>query len=114
MVTIMCLLFSAMQGEMERDETTNSIACYMHETGVSEENARKYLRTLIDQAWQKMNRCLVMDSTFPRAFIRVAMNLARITQCTYQYGDGHGRPDNRSKSRIKSLLVDPVPINVAR
>ena len=108
----MCLLFSAMQDEMEWGETTNSITCCMQETGVSEENARKHLRTLIDRAWQKMNRCLVMDSTFPKAFIGVAMNIARIAQCIYQYGDGHGRPDSRSKSRIKSLLVDSIPVNV--
>lgn len=98
---------------MERGETINSITCYLHETGFSEENVRQHLRTLIDKAWQKMNKCGVMDSTFPKPFIGVAMNMARIAQCTYQYGDGHRRQDNRAKSRIKSLLVDPIPVNVA-
>ncbi|KAL1345766.1 hypothetical protein HN51_019463 [Arachis hypogaea] len=98
--------------EMECGETANSMTCYMNETGDSEEDARRYLRSVIDEAWKNMNRCLVMDSTFDKSFIEVAMNLARIAQFTYQHGDGHGRPDNRSKTRIKSLLVDPIPVNV--
>ncbi|MED6205007.1 hypothetical protein PIB30_014002 [Stylosanthes scabra] len=96
--------------EMERGETANSITCYMNETGDSEENARKYLRSMIEEEWKNMNRCLVMDSTFSKSFIEAAMNLARTAQCTYQHGDGHGRPDNASKSRIKSLLFDPLPV----
>ncbi|XP_020237821.2 isoprene synthase, chloroplastic [Cajanus cajan] len=99
--------------EIERGETTNSVLCYLHETGVSEENAREYLRTLIDKAWKNINKYLVMDSTFPKSYVQVAINLARIAQCTYQYGDGFGRPDNKSKSRIESLLVHPVPVNEA-
>ncbi|MED6183503.1 hypothetical protein PIB30_038432 [Stylosanthes scabra] len=97
--------------EMEHGETANSITCYMNETGDSEENARKYLTSMTEEAWKNMNRCLMMDSTFEKSFIEVAMNLARIAQCTYQHGDGHGRPDNASKSRIKSLLFDPIPVN---
>ncbi|MED6205009.1 hypothetical protein PIB30_014004 [Stylosanthes scabra] len=97
--------------EMECGETANSITCYMNDAGDSEENARKYLRSMIEEEWKNMNRWLVMDSTFEKSFIEVAMNLARIAQCTYQHGDGHGRPDNASKSRIKSLLFDPIPVN---
>lgn len=29
----------------------------------------------------------------PRGFVEAAMNLARMSQCIYQHGDGHGRPD---------------------
>ncbi|KAK7261039.1 hypothetical protein RIF29_27342 [Crotalaria pallida] len=99
--------------EMERGETINSITCYLGETNFSEEIVRDNLRTLIDKAWQNMNKCRVMNSMFPKPLIRASMNMARIAQCIYQYGDGFGRPDNRTKSRIKSLLLDPIPINLA-
>ncbi|KAF7823093.1 isoprene synthase, chloroplastic-like [Senna tora] len=97
--------------EVERGETTNSMASYMRDRGVSEEEAREELRNMNDRAWKKMNREGVVEgSEFPKPFVETAMNLARISQCTYQYGDGHGKPDGRSKNRIKSLLVDPIPL----
>ena len=84
----------------------------MREASVSEEQAREYLRNQMDKAWKKMNQDRVMDSTFPQPFTETAINLARTAQCTYQYGDDLGRPDSRSKNRIKLLLVEPIPVNV--
>ncbi|RDX57825.1 Isoprene synthase, chloroplastic, partial [Mucuna pruriens] len=98
--------------EIKRGETSNSIISYLNETNLSEENARQYYKILIDKEWQNLNKYLVMDSTFSKSFIQVAINLVRIVQCVYQYGDGFGRPDNVSKSRIKSLLIDPIDVDV--
>lgn len=99
------------QAELERGETTNSIMSYMHENGTSEEHACEELRNLIDIEWKKMNRQRVSDSTLPKAFREIAMNMARVSHNTYQYGDGLGRPDYNIENRIKFLLIDPVPIN---
>lgn len=100
-----------MQDELERGESANSLACYMRESGVSEEEGREEMRNLIEKAWKKMNReGVVGDSEFSKPFIETAMNLARCVQCIYQYGDGHGKPDERSKYRIKMLLLEPVPL----
>ncbi|KAI8558341.1 hypothetical protein RHMOL_Rhmol04G0083900 [Rhododendron molle] len=38
------------KAEFERGETASSIMCCMHETGLSEEEARKHIRKLIDEA----------------------------------------------------------------
>ncbi|KAA8524553.1 hypothetical protein F0562_010976 [Nyssa sinensis] len=96
--------------ELERGETANSIICYMHDTGLSEEHAHEYIRSLIDENWKKMNKERVANSTFAEPFIETIMNLARIAQCTYRYGDGHGAPDTRSKNRISSLIIEPINI----
>ncbi|KAA8524552.1 hypothetical protein F0562_010975 [Nyssa sinensis] len=100
--------------EWERGETANSIICYMNDTGLSEENAREYIRGLIDENWNKMNKERVANSTFSETFIETVMNLARIAQCTYQYGDGHGAPDKRSKNRISSLIIEPIKVMKAK
>lgn len=81
----------------------------MRENGDSEECARKFLSNMIEETWKKMNMELVAgDSPFTKPFVETAINLARISQCTYQYGDGHGAPDTRSKKRVLSLLINPI------
>ncbi|KAI8558345.1 hypothetical protein RHMOL_Rhmol04G0084400 [Rhododendron molle] len=69
------------KAELERGESANSILCYMHETVVSEKEARKHISSLIEEAWKKMNKERVAaDSPFEKPFIEMAFNLARIAQ----------------------------------
>ncbi|KAG5551789.1 hypothetical protein RHGRI_010018 [Rhododendron griersonianum] len=99
------------KAELERGESANSILCYMHETGVSEQEARKHISSLIEEAWKKMNKERVaVDSPFEKPFIETAFNLARIAQCTYQNGDGHGAPDNKAKNRVLSVIIEPITL----
>ena len=96
------------QAEVERGETANSILCHMRQNGSSEESARKYLNNMIEETWKKMNKELAGDSPFPKPFVETAINLARISQCTYQHGDGHGAPETRSKNRVLSVIIHPI------
>ncbi|GKB42966.1 (E)-beta-ocimene synthase, chloroplastic-like protein, partial [Tanacetum coccineum] len=73
------------EDETERGKTANSITCYMHDTGLSEEVARGYIKVLIDEAWRKLIKARVdcsQESADP--IIDMAINLARISTCTYQ------------------------------
>lgn len=97
---------------MERGETSNSILSYMNETGNSKEKARQYYKILIDKEWKYLNKFLVMDSPFPKSFIQLIMNFVRISCCTYQNGDGIAQ-QGVLKNRIKSVLVDPILVDVA-
>ncbi|KAJ7981351.1 Terpene synthase [Quillaja saponaria] len=106
----LCNDLATSTAELETGETANSIACCINDTGLLEEQPRQYLRNLIDRAWKKLNKERFQDSTFDKHFAETACNLARIAQCTYQYGDGHGRPDSRSKNRVKSLIIEPIPL----
>ncbi|KAM0033874.1 putative (E)-beta-ocimene synthase [Helianthus debilis subsp. tardiflorus] len=95
--------------EIERGKTVNAISCYMHENGVCEEVARAYITTLIDEAWSKLVKLHVACSQeLANPFIDMAINLARISHCTYQYGDGHGAPDSRAKDRVLSVIIEPI------
>ncbi|KAK6919437.1 hypothetical protein RJ641_015341 [Dillenia turbinata] len=97
--------------ELEGGESANSIWLYMNERGESEEAAREYLRGVIDETWKKMNKGHNNgDSAFPKVFIGMAINLARVCHCIYQYGDGHGAPNSRSKRQILFLIIEPVQL----
>jgi (-)-alpha-terpineol synthase len=83
----------------------------MNETGVSEEDACEYIRSLISATWKKMNEERYASSPFSQIFIEIAMSVARMAQCVYQYGDGYGIPNHETKDRVLSLLILPIPLH---
>nr|ADR74206.1 (E)-beta-ocimene/myrcene synthase [Vitis vinifera] len=97
--------------ELKRGDVPKSIQCYMYETGASEEDARKHISYLIEGTWKKLNEDGAVESPFPEIFIRIATNFARMAQCMYQHGDGHGIEDGETKDRVLSLLIEPIPVH---
>ncbi|NP_001316804.1 terpene synthase [Solanum lycopersicum] len=96
--------------EIKKGDYLKSIQCYMHDSKSCEENARNYIKKLIDETWKKMNRDILRDESLSKDFRRTSMNLARIAQCMYQHGDGFGIPDRETKDRILSLFFQPIPL----
>ncbi|KAI5658391.1 hypothetical protein M9H77_27184 [Catharanthus roseus] len=96
--------------EMKRGDVPKSIQCYMKENGASEEEARKYIRSLISKTWKEMNKEVAKETPFSQTFIGIAMNLGRMAQCMYQNGDGHGHPDTITRERILALLFEPIQL----
>nr|WBW04279.1 terpene synthase [Ficus benjamina] len=95
--------------ELERGESINSISRIMSDTGLSEESTRQHIRNLIEETWKQMNKDATSgESPFIKPFLETAINLARIAQCQYQHGDGHGNPDAKSKNQVLSLIIDPI------
>ncbi|KAI5389949.1 Tricyclene synthase tps4 [Lathyrus oleraceus] len=104
----LCNDLATSSAELQRGEASNSIMCYMKENGVSEMVAHKYIHNLLNETWKKMNKDRVIYSTFSKYFLETLTNLARISHCTYQYGDGHGAPNTLSKNQIKELILEPI------
>jgi (-)-alpha-terpineol synthase len=101
-----------LQDELERGDIPKSIQCYMNETGASEEDARDYIRSLISATWKKMNEeRRTASSPFSQTLIEIAMNVARMAQCMYLHGDGHGVQDRETKDRVLSLFIHPIPLH---
>ncbi|KAK4739822.1 hypothetical protein R3W88_003519 [Solanum pinnatisectum] len=97
--------------ELKRGDVPKSIQCYMNETQVSEEEARQYIRVLISQTWKKLNEAHELAAhPFPKIFVTCAMNLARMAQCMYQHGDGHGGNNSTTKNHIMALLFESAPL----
>ncbi|XP_022877994.1 trans-alpha-bergamotene synthase-like isoform X1 [Olea europaea var. sylvestris] len=95
--------------EIKRGDVPKSIQCYMKDTGCSEEDAREYIKYLIDVTWKKINKEILMNSPC-KDFAGTAMNLARTSQCMYQYGDGFGVPHLETKRNIISLIIEPISL----
>ncbi|GLT50647.1 hypothetical protein SLA2020_241190 [Shorea laevis] len=96
--------------EMRRGDVSKSIQCYMHETRVSEKDAREYMQDLIDKTWKKMNKEEFEPSLLPQTLIEATINFARMAQFMYKYGDGHSSQDDVMRHRILSLLINPIPL----
>ncbi|KAF9589659.1 hypothetical protein IFM89_026793 [Coptis chinensis] len=97
--------------ELERGDVASSIYCYMRETNASEGDARKHIRSIIRDTWKKLNRS-IFESSFEPTFVNMAVNLARTSLFIYQYGDGLGVEDSKSKDHILSLIVNPVEVEL--
>ncbi|KAI3687963.1 hypothetical protein L1987_81668 [Smallanthus sonchifolius] len=94
--------------EMERGDISKSIQCYMHESGATKDEARRYIKNLIMKTWKKLNKERAnAKSQLLREFIEYAMDIVRMAQFMYGKGDGHGRP-NVTKSHVLSLLFNPI------
>ncbi|XP_044501176.1 isoprene synthase, chloroplastic-like [Mangifera indica] len=106
----LCNDLSTSKDELERGETASSILCYMKETGASEEIACEEIWKLIDKTWREMNKDATDKPPLPEAFVETAINLARISHCQYQHGDGHGAPDGTAKNRVLSIIINPISV----
>ncbi|XP_076881178.1 R-linalool synthase QH1, chloroplastic-like [Bidens hawaiensis] len=94
--------------EIARGDIPKSIQCYMNDTGANEEEARVYIKGLIEATWKKLNKeraCGYCE--FSKEFIDCASNIPRMTQFMYNDGDGHGHP-YITESHVLSLLFNPV------
>ncbi|KAH7666198.1 (-)-alpha-terpineol synthase protein, partial [Dioscorea alata] len=97
--------------EVNRGDVNKSIQCYMHEKGVSETISREYVKDLIRETWKELNtNFFTMSSPFDVSFNNLAMDIARMTQCIYEYGDGYGLAENETKDRVLSLLIEPISL----
>ncbi|KAF3774170.1 Alpha-terpineol synthase [Nymphaea thermarum] len=73
---------------------------------VAEEQARQHIRKLLRDAWRRLNRELLLAQqhqqqiAFSRSFMNVALNIARVSQCMYDYEDGVGVLEHESMDHI--------------
>ncbi|PIA43237.1 hypothetical protein AQUCO_02000578v1, partial [Aquilegia coerulea] len=96
--------------EIARGDNPKGIQCYMHEAGVSEEVARQHINYLMHEYWKKVNKAMLAPHPISEPVTTAPPNFVRQAQCMYQFGDGHGIPDLKTKDRLYSLLIEPVPI----
>nr|QLI42524.1 myrcene synthase [Nigella sativa] len=96
--------------ETERGDVLKSVQCYMHNNGANEEDARDYIRDMIDETWRKVNAELLVENPLPQSFIDVVVNFQKTSESMYRYGDGHGAQTDETKGKILSTLIVPLLI----
>ncbi|CAL5327449.1 unnamed protein product [Camellia sinensis] len=97
--------------ELERGDAPSSILCFMREANVSEEIARKHIRTTIKDTWNKINHEFITQSPFLRPFVKYTINTDRVDHFIYQHGDGFGNQDRETRAQVLPMLIEPLKLN---
>ncbi|XAR53726.1 Alpha-farnesene synthase [Bertholletia excelsa] len=97
--------------ELERGDAPSSLLCFMREANVSEEAARKHIRSLMMDSWTKLNHECLSQSPSLRSYAVHTTNMARVAHFIYQNGDGFGVPDRETRQQVLSILIDPITLN---
>ncbi|KAL4633133.1 hypothetical protein ACB092_04G099700 [Castanea dentata] len=95
--------------ESKRGDVVKSIQYYMVHKGISEVEARHRIKELISYSWKKLNEESAKNS-LPKSMIKMTLNMARTSQCIYQYGDGINTSTGAFKELLTSLIVKPILI----
>lgn len=82
----------------------------MQQYGVSEEEACNKIKEMVEIEWMNINQEIQDPSHPPLQWLLPPLNLARMMVVLYQNGDGYTNSSGKTKDRIASLLVDPVPM----
>ncbi|KAJ3693008.1 hypothetical protein LUZ60_012103 [Juncus effusus] len=104
----LCDDLATSKAEIERGDVAKSIQCYMHERGVTELMAREKIKEMIWQYWELLNSEYTWNSSFEEYYANFALDVTRMAQCIYQYGDGYGEQDRETKDRVISVLFEPI------
>ncbi|RLN41375.1 hypothetical protein C2845_PM01G11240 [Panicum miliaceum] len=95
--------------ELKRGDAPSSIAIYMFENRARETEARKAMRDLTMETWKTVNQDVYSDSCqYPPSFANACVNMARISHCIYQGGDGISAPDDGKRMEIRELFLEPL------
>lgn len=95
--------------ELARGDVPKSIQCYMNDTGVSEEVARKYMKDLMKQKWAKLIQYrYAKDYPLSWSYVEIILNLVRTSHCVYNAGnDNFGVEDEEA---LYPLFIEPIPL----
>nr|WKC16866.1 terpene synthase 5 [Freesia hybrid cultivar] len=110
MIFRLCDDLGTSTAEIERGDVPKSIQCYMHEKGVSEEIAREHIRDIIISVSKKFNYYCISNSSVAESLKSVALDVHRMAQGIYQYGDGFGEQGHQTREQVISLLIEPIPL----
>ncbi|KAL1537895.1 Trehalose-6-P synthase/phosphatase complex synthase subunit [Salvia divinorum] len=90
------------------EEKLSAVHYYMHENGVSEEEASAELRKQVSNTWKVLNKELLhpRDASIP--ILKCVVNFTRVIIVLYTDEDAYVNSKTKTKDMIKSVLVHPV------
>ncbi|XP_065864801.1 casbene synthase, chloroplastic-like [Euphorbia lathyris] len=95
--------------EQARGHVASCIDCYMKQHGVTKEIAVKALEKMARECWKEMNEEVMRPTQFPVDLLMRIVNLVRLTDVSYKYGDGY-TDSQQLRHYVKGLFVDPIPL----
>nr|WBO38674.1 terpene synthase 3 [Aquilaria agallochum] len=98
------------KAEEERGETVSAVRCYMREYGVSEEEACKKMREMIEIEWKRLNKTTLEADEISSSVVIPSLNFTRVLEVMYDKGDGYSDSQGVTKDRIAALLRHAIEI----
>ncbi|XP_028550893.1 terpene synthase 10-like isoform X1 [Dendrobium catenatum] len=101
------------KGELRRGDVSKSLQCYMKEKHVSELEAQKCMKSIINKCWKELNREWIKASRYEETFKMVAINLPRVAHLFYlQSNDENVVELNLEKMNdyVISLFFKPITL----
>ncbi|KAJ0102369.1 hypothetical protein Patl1_04328 [Pistacia atlantica] len=93
--------------EQKRAHVASAVECYMNQHNVSEEEAVKLLRELVEDAWKDINEEFIKPAAVPMPLLERVLNLTRVIDLLYKEDDCYTN-SHLMKRLVASLLTDPV------
>lgn len=98
-----------MQNERKRPHIPSAVECFMQQFGVPKETVYDALQKRLINAWKDMNQECLHPTAIPMPFLQKVYNFACVTNLLYEGYDGYTISSTRTKDRITSILIDPIP-----
>ncbi|XP_076883244.1 germacrene A synthase 2-like [Bidens hawaiensis] len=96
--------------ERERGQSATGVDAYIKTYGVSEKQAIKELKKMIENAWKDINEGCLKPREVSMDLLAPILNLARMIDVVYRYDDGFTFPGKTLKEYITLLFVDSLPM----
>ncbi|KAJ8636402.1 hypothetical protein MRB53_010669 [Persea americana] len=96
--------------EQKRVHVASAFECYMKEHSLSRSEACEKIREMITSAWKDLNKFCLKPAPIPFSLVMRVVNLTRMVEVIYLYGDGYTNSSRDTKDNIRSMLVDPIPM----
>ncbi|KAL8154988.1 hypothetical protein AgCh_000379 [Apium graveolens] len=96
--------------ERKRPHVPSAVECFMQQYDVPKETAYEALQKHCTNAWKNMNQECLHPIAIPMPLLTRVFNFSCTTNLLYDEGfDGYSISLTRTKERITSILIDPIP-----
>ncbi|KAK8936574.1 hypothetical protein KSP39_PZI012516 [Platanthera zijinensis] len=84
------------------------VKSYAKDYKCKEEEARKNLMELVEDAWKILNEEYLLHSNLPVFLVQPIINLARVMELFYKDKDNYTNPFSSMRDNIKLVIVEPI------
>ncbi|XP_014522250.1 probable terpene synthase 2 [Vigna radiata var. radiata] len=98
--------------EQQRVHVASAVECCMKQYSISEAEAYNFIHKDVEDCWKVINEeCIKSSDDIPKCVLDCAVNLARISEVSYENHEDKYTNAKLLKDYVSSLLVDPVSID---
>nr|KYP35453.1 (+)-delta-cadinene synthase isozyme A [Cajanus cajan] len=96
--------------EQQRMHVASAVECCMKQYNISQKETYKFIKKDIEDFWKVINEECLKSKCIPKPVLDCILNVARITELTYENFKDKYTNGKLLKDYIVALLVDPISI----